>query len=122
MGIESYHLGLLGEDEASEYLLRKGYKIVGRNFRSSQGEIDIIAYNGETLVFIEVKSYSGRSYLTPLGAILKNKKNSIIHAAKYYLYKNKIKNVNCRFDVLAIYRYFNETSEIELIKGAFDAC
>ena len=119
MGIESTILGKEGETIAVEYLAEHGYQILDRNFRSQQGEIDIIAKEGDFLVFVEVKIYSIGSIGTPLGAIRKPKKESIIHAARTYLFKKNIKNVNCRFDVLAIYRSWKGLSSFDLIKDAF---
>jgi putative endonuclease len=81
--------------------------------------VDIVAKDGEFIVFVEVKSYSFGSFGTPLGSIRKSKKESIIHAAKFYLYKNNIKNINCRFDVLAIYSSWKGITKYELIKDAF---
>lgn len=111
----SVDIGRTGEDIAAQYLTNKGYLIIERNFRSQQGEVDIIARDGEFLVFIEVKNYSFRSIGTPLGAVRKSKRESIIHAARTYLFKNKIKGINCRFDVLSIYNM----SQFQLIKDAF---
>lgn len=119
MGIESYEIGRDGEDAAEIFLLQKGYKIIERNYRSHQGEVDIIAREGEFLVFVEVKNYSFRSFGTPAGAIRKNKKQSIIHAAQTYLYKKKIDNTYCRFDVVTIYRRPDGSRAIELYKNAF---
>ncbi len=120
MGKESKEIGKIGEDLAIKYLEKQGYKILERNFHSQQGEIDIVAKDGEFLVFVEVKNYSYRSLGCPLGAIKKNKKESIIHAARTYLYKNSIKNINCRFDVVSIYQRCDEDRAIELIKNAFE--
>jgi putative endonuclease len=111
----SNDLGKCGEDIAVQYLSGKGYRVVERNFHSQQGEIDIIAYDGQFLVFVEVKNYSFRSFGSPLSAVNKAKRMSMIHAARTYLYKNSVKNINCRFDVLAIYNY----EKYELIKDAF---
>jgi len=119
MGKESTVLGKEGETIAVDHLIEKGYEILERNFRSQQGEIDIIAKENGFLVFVEVKMYSIGSYGTPLGAIRKPKKESIIHAARTYLLKNNIKDVNCRFDVLAIYRSWKGLSSFDLIKDAF---
>lgn len=116
MALKSYNLGIQGEDIATDYLGNRGYKILERNFHSHQGEIDIVAMEGQTLVFIEVKNYSFKSYVHPLGAITKAKKESIIHAARTYLFKNNIKDKFCRFDVLAIFNF----ERFNLIKGAFD--
>ncbi|MDD4178557.1 MAG: YraN family protein [Candidatus Margulisbacteria bacterium] len=119
MGRESYELGKQGEATAEQYLQQKGYDIIERNFHSQQGEIDLIAKEGDFLVFVEVKSYSFRSYGSPVGAVRKMKKQSIIHAARTYLYKKNIKDTYCRFDVVAIYRRFDGSTAIELYKNAF---
>jgi putative endonuclease len=119
MGIESYQQGIKGEEAAERYLLQQGYEILEKNFHSQQGEIDIVARHKTVLVFVEVKNYSFRSYGTPLGAVRKSKRESIIHAARTYLLKNNIKGVNCRFDVVTIYRRPNGSRAIELYKNAF---
>jgi putative endonuclease len=119
MGKESYELGKRGEEAAEKYLLQHGYQLLEKNYHSQQGEIDIIARDGNFLVFVEVKSYSFRSYGTPVGAVGKSKKQSIIHAAETYLYKKNIKNTYCRFDVLTIYRRLDGSRAIELYKNAF---
>lgn len=119
MGIESKKLGDIGEDIAENFLRSQGYRILKRNYRSSQGEIDIVAQDGEFLVFIEVKNYSPRSYGRAIGAVRKSKRESIIHAAQTYLYKEKIRDTNCRFDVITINRRFDGSEDIELIKDAF---
>lgn len=119
MGMESYKIGQKGEEIAEKYLLQQGYEILEKNFHSQQGEIDIVARDGEFLVFVEVKNYSFRSYGSPLGAVRKSKKQSIIHAARTYLYRNNIKNTFCRFDVLTIYRRPDGSRAIELYKNAF---
>lgn len=119
MGRESYEIGKQGEETAAQYLLQRGYEIIERNYRSQQGEVDIIARDGEYLVFVEVKNYSFRSYGSPLGAVRKNKRQSVIHAAETYLWRNKIKNTYCRFDVITLYRCRNGSRAIELYKNAF---
>jgi putative endonuclease len=119
MGIESYDLGRKGEEIAERYLLKQGYEILERNYHSQQGEIDIIARDKDFLVFVEVKNYSFRSYGSPVGAVGKNKKQSIIHAAGTYIYKNKIEDVYSRFDVIAIYRKYDGSQIIEHFKDAF---
>lgn len=119
MGLESYQLGKRGEEVAEKYLLQQGYEILERNFHSQQGEIDIIAKHKGFLVFVEVKSYSYRSYGSPVGAVRKGKKQSIIHAAQTYLCKYNIKDIYSRFDVLTIYKKFNGQTIIEHYKDAF---
>jgi putative endonuclease len=119
VGKLSKDLGNLGESIAVRHLSEIGYKVLERNFRSNQGEIDIIAEDGEVLSFVEVKNYSFRSYGTPLGAVRKSKRENIIHAARTYLYKKNIKDKSCRFDVLSIYWESRGERKIELIKDAF---
>jgi len=118
MGMESYEIGKEGEEIAQDYLQKLGYQILERNYRSQQGEVDIIARDRDFLVFVEVKYYSYRSYGSPVGAVRKAKKQSVIHAAQTYIYKNNIKNTYCRFDVVAIYRRSN-SMKIDYYKDAF---
>ena len=116
MGEMSKRIGDLGEDIATKYLENLRYRIIERNFRSQQGEIDIVGFDGEVLAFIEVKCYSFRSYSTPNFAIRKNKREGIIHAARTYLYKKRIVDRSCRFDVLTIYWDEGGGRKVELIK------
>jgi putative endonuclease len=119
MGLKSYQTGKEGEEAAEKFLLQQGYEIIEKNFHSQQGEVDIVARQGDFLVFIEVKNYSFRSYGSPLGAVTKSKRQSIIHAAQTYLYKKNIKDTYCRFDVVTIYRRMDGSQAIELYKNAF---
>lgn len=119
MGIESYEIGKVGEQIAEQYLIAKGYQILERNYRSQQGEIDLIAKDKDMLVFVEVKNYSFRSLGSPVGAVRKAKKDSIIHAAQTYLFKKEIKNTYSRFDVLTIYRKYDGSQKIEHYINAF---
>ena len=117
--MESYKLGIKGEEAACRYLEQKGFQIIERNFHSQQGEIDLIGRDQQYLVFIEVKAYSFRSLTSPLYAIRKSKRDSIIHAARSYLYQKKLKAPLCRFDVIAIYRKLSGQTVIDHIKNAF---
>ncbi len=119
MGRQSYEIGKKGEEITEKYLRQLGYEILERNFHSQQGEIDLIVKDNGYLVFVEVKNYSYKSYGSPVGAVRKSKKQSIIHAAQTYLYKNDIKNTYCRFDVIAIFNKFNGQRIIEHYKDAF---
>lgn len=127
MGAESKDIGKKGESAAAEYLAKLGWKILEQNYRTSRGEIDIIAKVEENscsplLVFVEVKSYSCRSYYLPSFSIDKNKRQCIIKAARGYLFKKNIRDMNCRFDVITIYRDINGEKKIEHFKNAFEAC
>ena len=119
MGHESYQQGQQGEEAAANFLRAQGYMILERNFHSQQGEIDLVAEEGDFLVFVEVKNYSGRSYGSPVGAIGRGKRASLTHAAKTYLQKNNIHNRYCRFDVVTIFRYADGSVQTELYRNAF---
>ena len=113
------NIGNKGEDVATKYLLEMGYHIVIRNFHFGRaGEIDIIAYEGEVLCFIEVKTRHSYDYGSPLESITPSKIKKIRKVTEGYLYVNKIYNVECRFDVLAI-DMRNKIPSIELLKNAF---
>ena len=89
------------EIKAEEYLLGKGYQILERNFRNRNGEIDIIAKDGEYFCFIEVKYRSTTDFGNPFEAVDYRKQNQIRKVAMYYLMKNKLSEwTPCRFDVI----------------------
>lgn len=109
-------IGKSGEDEAEEYLEKLNYKILSRNFRCKSGEIDIIAKDKKEVIFIEVKTRTTLVCGTPSESVNVNKKRHIREAAKYYLYKENLYNVFCRFDVIEIY-FLNNVCEISHIKN-----
>jgi len=98
-------LGKQGESLACNYLAKKGYTIIARNFRCRQGEIDIIMYDKikNELIFVEVKTRSNAKYGKPVDAVDIKKQKHIYKAACYYVYKHKIKNKFIRFDVIEVY-------------------
>ena len=111
-------LGEKGEGLAREFLKKKCYKIIRQNYKTPIGEIDIIATDGDTLVFIEVKTRESIEYGYPFEAVNKAKKRKIANVALLYL--KKIKEVPaCRFDVVSIF-YEDRTPKFDLIKDAFE--
>jgi len=98
----TYQKGKKGEDQASAYLMLKGYRILERNFRVGQGEIDLIARRGDKLVFIEVKTRRGKSQGTPLEAVTPHKVKRLSAAAAVYLAGNPQERGDCRFDVVTL--------------------
>lgn len=100
---ERHILGRTGEDIATQYLIQNGYKLIVRNFKCRQGEIDIIAIDKNELVFIEVKTRKNKNYGSPIDAVDKRKQQHILNASKYFIYINKLENKNIRFDVIEIY-------------------
>ena len=111
-------LGRVGEKKAGEFLRKKGYTILKTNYKTYCGEIDLIAKDGENIVFIEVKTRSSTKYGRPCEAVKKYKRNHIIDSAKYYNYKNKIKNIPIRFDIIEVL-LCNSNYKVNHIKQAF---
>lgn len=111
-----YHeFGKIGEEIATKYLKQNNYKIIERNFRCKQGEIDIIAKEKEEIVFIEVKTRSNIMYGRPSEAVNEAKQKHIKRAAKYYVYLNHLENCYIRLDVIELY-YKNNKFYINHIK------
>lgn len=110
-------LGTKGEKLALQFLRRKGYKILVKNFACRTGEIDIIARDGEDTVFIEVKTRSSDAFGLPQASVCPKKRKHIFRTAQFYI-KNYIGvEENFRFDVVSI--VLGDTIKIELIKNAF---
>lgn len=95
-------LGKRGEEIAVDYLQKKGYRIVERGFRLFRGELDIIAYDGKTLVFVEVKTRAGTEFGLPEEAVTPAKQSQIKRIAQGYLIERRLGDPDCRFDVLSI--------------------
>jgi putative endonuclease len=108
-------LGKFAENRAEALLKAAGLAIEARNWRCRQGEIDLIARDGEVLVFVEVRSRKYRSYGTAADSITLAKQRRIIHAAQLYLAKLPATPA-CRFDVITL----DEGGEPIWIKSAFD--
>ncbi len=101
--MENKKFGDLGEKIAVEYLNSLNYNIVKKNFRFGKvGELDIIAEDGEFLVFCEVKTRSNDTYGSGLEAINTKKQKQLVNVAKGYLSINKIQERSCRFDAVII--------------------
>jgi len=112
-------LGSEGEDLAVRFLQKKGYRIVARNYRTPVGEIDIIARDGDTIVFVEVKTRTDISFGYPFEAVNKRKRQKLKNLALLYL-KRQGKESPVRFDVLSIFCMDNGKKDIEHIKDAFE--
>ncbi len=109
-------LGNIGEQIAVDYLTSLNYKIIKRNFHFGKiGEIDIVAEDGDFLVFCEVKTRSNQNYGSGLDAINPKKQKQIVNVAKGYLTINKISDKSCRFDAIII-NFRNNNYEIEHYK------
>ncbi len=108
--------GRRGEDLAARYLVKQGYAILARNYRAGGYEVDIIARDGEELVFAEVKARRGEAYGRGLEAVGRKKQTHLIRAAQTYLQETGSFERPCRFDVLEVDLVFES---VEHIKGAF---
>lgn len=113
--------GKKSEADAAKYLKRQGYKILEENYRNRLGEIDLIAKDGETIVFVEVKARKSKTYGHPKWAITPKKQRKISMVALSYLKATRQHNAKARFDVVTVtWRLEAQTSEIDVIKNAFD--
>lgn len=119
MSEERLALGRWGEDEAVSYLLRRGMKIIARNYRAPVGEIDIIAREKKQLVFVEVKARSSQNFGTPQEAVGVRKQRQIIRTAQWFLSENKTVKLQPRFDVIAVMPGKNGKAQIEHLPDAF---
>jgi putative endonuclease len=112
-------LGKLGEALAYKKIKRLGYKKVIRNYRCPVGEIDLIAQDGDTLVFLEIKTRRSGPIAYAKEAVDERKKRQISKAALFYLKSSGLGDVKARFDVVAV-SLASGKAEIELIQNAFD--
>lgn len=113
-------LGNKGEDLAAASLVKSGCSIIERNFRCKGGEVDIIAMDGRTIVFIEVKSRKTLSFGVPQAAVTPFKQRQISKAALTWLAKHHKTDSPARFDVIAILLDGSYSHKIEHIKNAFE--
>jgi putative endonuclease len=119
MKLSSKELAQLGEEHAAKHVAALGYRIVKRNFRFGKvGEIDIVAYDGDCLVFIEVKARQDHSHGTPEASIDARKQAQLKRVAKMYYYVNALSDVVCRFDVIAV-DLFDKKVDLRHHKNAF---
>ena len=108
-------IGTEKEKLAGAYLEQNGYEIIEYNFRCRQGEIDIIAKDGDYLVFCEVKYRSSIKSGTPFEAVDYKKQRIISRCALFYITKRRLGDIPCRFDVISV-----TDKEINVLKNAFD--
>jgi len=114
-------LGREGEEAAVAYLKKRGYRILEKNFRAKLGEIDVIAEQNATVVFIEVKARADHQYGHPFNAVTPVKQRKIIQVAQSYLAKHRLIENSARFDVvgLTVDPENPKSFLIELLENAF---
>ena len=107
-----------GEDLACRELRRHGYEILARRYRTRHGEIDIVARDGEVLVFVEVKTRTSCRFGSPLAAITHAKRRKLTLMALDYLARSSTGGVACRFDVVGVV-VGERRPAVELVRDAF---
>ena len=112
--------GKNGEDLAVFCLLKQGYKIIERNYKTKLGEIDIIADCRGCICFVEVRAKNSLSFGAPEETIIKRKQLQISKAALLYIKKYKLQDKSCRFDVVSVEGVDKPRPEVRLIENAFE--
>jgi len=107
-------LGRTGERLAAEALMSKGYRILERNFRCRQGEIDLVAEDEQDLIFVEVKARRGVSFGLPEDALTMRKRRKLVEVASYYLDLHTCSDRSWRIDVVAV--QFSSGGKLEEIR------
>ncbi len=114
-------LGAQGEKEAERFLLKQGWVIVERGFTARGGEIDLVAVDGQTIVFVEVKTRSSDRKGHPTEAVTQQKQQHLTRAGYSFLAKKQLVNCSFRFDVISIiWPDKHQAPLIEHFKHAFE--
>jgi putative endonuclease len=116
---ERIALGKLGEDLARKRLKALGYRILEKNYRCPLGEIDLIARDGDVLVFVEIKTRRDQSFGPAKEAVTRKKQTQLSKVALAYMKSKKLWGRSARFDVVAI-EHGDGTGEVEIIQDAFE--
>jgi putative endonuclease len=114
-------LGIVGEELAAAALTARGYAILERRYTTERGEIDIVAEDGDTLVFVEVRARATAEFGRAADTVTAAKQRQVTRMASEYLSRHQIANRPCRFDVVAVDQALSTTPEITVYIGAFDA-
>jgi putative endonuclease len=112
-------LGQRGEAAAERSLIASGFEILERRCRFRVGEIDLVATDGETLVFVEVKARSGTGYGTPAASVTPAKQRRIARVALTFLSRRRWLDRRCRFDVVEIFASEGRVRRVNHIRDAF---
>lgn len=115
-------LGRRGEELAARHLQSLGYRIVERGYRRPSGEIDLVALDGRTIVFVEVKTRSSAGRGTPAAAVDRKKQVRLTRAAAVYLKRRRLLDQPARFDVVSVVWTSDDAEpEVRHIRSAFEA-
>lgn len=107
-----------GEELALAFLRRRGFRIAETGYRHGRGEIDIVAYDGDVLVFCEVKARTNDQFGEPEYGVTRRKQLQIRKVAEAYLFEHGIRDHACRFDVVAV-RFSGEKTIVRYLRNAF---
>ena len=121
MTVARYELGIIGENLAAETLTARGYAILERRYRTDHGEIDIVALDGETLVFVEVRAKATAECGGAAESVTRPKQLQVVRMASEYLARHQISGRPCRFDVVAVDDALATQPSITVYPGAFEA-
>ena len=114
-------LGKLGENLACAALKERGYAIIARRYRTKLGEIDIVARDGETTVFVEVKTRAGDDFGGAAAAVTPWKQRRVAQMAVDYLSRHRLHDTLCRFDVVTVDVVDGEEPRVEVYPHAFES-
>ena len=120
--LQRQKLGKDGESKAVRELERRGYAVLARRYRTRHGEIDIVARDDETTVFVEVKARATDEFGKAAEAVTPWKQRRLVRMATDYLARNGVVNHRCRFDVVAIDDIGSPRETITVYSHAFEAC
>ncbi|MFZ5952371.1 MAG: YraN family protein [Candidatus Rifleibacteriota bacterium] len=117
---ERKELGLSGEELALRFLLGRGLRLEQKNYRIRSGEIDLVMWDGDVLVFVEVRTRSDSFFGQPVETVRRTKQQKIIGVARHFLHSRKIsQEIRCRFDMVGIVIKQGREPEIDYIENAF---
>ena len=120
MSVATRKFGIDSEGLATEFLRKKGYRILERNYRTRRGEMDIVAEEAGALVFVEVKARRGDQFGGPHAAVGWRKQQQLIRVASHYMARHRIENRDCRFDLVLISEDPLRRKQIDLVRNAFE--
>lgn len=120
VAVTSNEFGVQSERSAAIHLQECGYRILHRNYRIAQGEIDLVADHHGTLVFVEVKARRSKKFGPPAYAVNVQKQKRLTHVARHYLHRYQCGDRRCRFDVLLLTKQPSGNVHIEVIQNAFE--
>ena len=115
-----HQFGQASEHLAEQFLVAKGYRIIERNLRTAVGELDLVAEDGDVLVFVEVKGRTSEAFGGALEAVDYRKQAKLVKLASQYLAQRHLSQKACRFDVVLVQGRSGHPVQIQHLQNAFD--